>query len=562
MKVNGVKIKSVNPEITINNVKKILNKLKIEVEEKYEFNNCGCYSVYLEVKNCEIIYSNGKGISQLLAKASAYVELIERVENLWFVYKYKQLNSNIYSKFKSAYFEELSSDFYKNIFKYFPKELYLNKKIYLVPFTEITESKITFLPIDYIFHLSSANGMCSGNTKEEALIQGICEIIERYCLIQFFYGNIHFSYIPESIISSEFSMPIYYALKSYGFTVKILELSNKGLYPAIAVLIIKNGKGLISAGSSLNIKLAIERCFTELMQGIKSFEMLETKLKILDEKYNNCSNFFYRNLLKSISNKNGFSINNLKKVGDFDIKYINNFKLKDLTSTNSLNFLINLIYNTNKKIFIKHSKGLSFNSYHIYIPSMSEILPETIEFSFSSFALILKEKMYFIAETTDSSKINKETVFCLYEDYINWFNDKMNSIINGSELLRCEYINYNIFLDNFDIASFWALLFLKIGEPLMSIKVLKKYSLSERKYDNFSLFRYSTNRSIIKSYILDSEKSKDKYMKINNFIQGKINLNEYFNFLIPSKCSKCFNKDLYCYKNNLKDFFSKLSCTI
>ena len=48
------------------------------------------------------------------------------------------------------------------------------------PFT----NQIVPLPIKIINLLTHSNGLCSGNSKNEALVQGICEIFERYCYKQ------------------------------------------------------------------------------------------------------------------------------------------------------------------------------------------------------------------------------------------------------------------------------------------------------------------------------------------------------------------------------------------
>ena len=69
---------------------------------------------------------------------------------------------------------------------------------YYTEFYDIFNKKYIDLPIKIINLLTHSNGLCSGNSKEEALVQGICEIFERYC-----YKEILFNEIPLANIKIE-----------------------------------------------------------------------------------------------------------------------------------------------------------------------------------------------------------------------------------------------------------------------------------------------------------------------------------------------------------------------
>ena len=81
------KYKDNNPKQTIEQIKNILKSNNIFTKETEWFNQCNdYYSLRLEVCNPETYESleigvNGKGTSEDFARASAYAELLERIQN-------------------------------------------------------------------------------------------------------------------------------------------------------------------------------------------------------------------------------------------------------------------------------------------------------------------------------------------------------------------------------------------------------------------------------------------------------------------------------------------------
>ena len=81
------KYKDNNPKQTIEQIKNILKSNNIFTKETEWFNQCNdYYSLRLEVCNPETYESleigvNGKGTNEDFARASAYAELLERIQN-------------------------------------------------------------------------------------------------------------------------------------------------------------------------------------------------------------------------------------------------------------------------------------------------------------------------------------------------------------------------------------------------------------------------------------------------------------------------------------------------
>ena len=83
------KFKDTSPEQTINRIISALADIGIRVEEKCS--NSGienCWSCQVVIPGGYPFFSNGKGVTRDLARASAYAEFIERLQCGLFLYKF------------------------------------------------------------------------------------------------------------------------------------------------------------------------------------------------------------------------------------------------------------------------------------------------------------------------------------------------------------------------------------------------------------------------------------------------------------------------------------------
>ena len=60
----------------------------------------------------------------------------------------------------------------------------------MIPFYSVTEDKEVYLPIELCYCASGSNGMCAGNSYQEAFLQGICEIFERFAVRKMIFDRI------------------------------------------------------------------------------------------------------------------------------------------------------------------------------------------------------------------------------------------------------------------------------------------------------------------------------------------------------------------------------------
>ena len=75
-----------------------------------------------------------------------------------------------------------------------------NKGICAIPYERQSDKKTVFIPVNIIGNLYVSNGMSAGNTKEEARVQCLSEIFERYVKNKVISEGISLPEIPKSVI--------------------------------------------------------------------------------------------------------------------------------------------------------------------------------------------------------------------------------------------------------------------------------------------------------------------------------------------------------------------------
>jgi len=79
-------------------------------------------------------------------------------------------------------------NFYKGIYKQYEEyivNLITNKKILGTPYFNYKNEPF-YYDLRLLTRINTSLGMCAGNTKYEALSQGISELMEIYCTIKFY----------------------------------------------------------------------------------------------------------------------------------------------------------------------------------------------------------------------------------------------------------------------------------------------------------------------------------------------------------------------------------------
>ncbi len=258
------------------------------------------------------IVCEGKGVSKELAKASAFAELVERLSaGLYYPAFEEQVRFHLPALYSEKIQDFLNYKWMRGYLQAHQNELdvpFLGVEELLVGQTQLGKKDIEEIkdsemashwvdgysllqdayvkvPIKFVAYIHGTNGIAAGNVREEALVQAVCEVFERHTQIQVVrQEKVVPSIDPESIQGHLISrMQDFYALHNVQITFKDLSLDS--LFPVIAVLYTNHNlpsdrmeyRTLIP-GASMNVDEALNRCFTEGMQGRKTLRSPRAQL--------------------------------------------------------------------------------------------------------------------------------------------------------------------------------------------------------------------------------------------------------------------------------------------
>lgn len=267
---------------------------------KSEINTWSCsIQLYDKDKN-KILHTNGKGMSEEFSLASGYAELYERFCNLKstiindFIIKNNKLftkkqnnNNNQYdlqhetlstlltkdNNFKEYYLNDYHTVDNLEVQKYFNN--ILNYNYTSTAFTSIIDNnKKYYYNSTLLSMFKGSGGLVAGNSLEEALNQGISELLEHYVTGQtflfdqnFIFYNIDIAYIKDPSIQNIINI----LQKKY--EIYLIDFSYNFNMPVIMLLLIdkKNHRFYINFGCFPIFEIAVERVFTEMYQGTETF---------------------------------------------------------------------------------------------------------------------------------------------------------------------------------------------------------------------------------------------------------------------------------------------------
>ncbi len=402
----ATKYKDNGPKETIEQIKNILKSNSIFTKETEWFNQCNdYYSLRLEVCNPENHESleigvNGKGTNEDFARASAYAELLERIQNsALFLNEFSpedKFHSGFYSSRDEIYVSnnDILGKSIDHDHEYILPEMtqaelekFLTDSHFLtptgcpneqiaIPYYSVSDSKICYFPINLLKNCFTTTGMCAGNTREEALVQGLGEIFERYSMAQIESEEITPPSIPIEYIEKE--MPRIIKMirtledASPHFKVIIKDCSLGKNIPTIAAITIipDTGRYWVTFGSAPVLEIAIERCLTEFMQGVPLTERkncFRSEYSFFEEFDTNDMYNHSENLVSAT----GYFPNHLFS-DNFSYSFNPEIWVKNASNSEMLNRITGFISELGFNIFIRDNSFLNFPTFSIIIPGMSQ----------------------------------------------------------------------------------------------------------------------------------------------------------------------------------------------
>ncbi len=254
-----------------------------------------------------------------------------------------------------------------------PEEL--PTKVLTIPFYNLNTNKISQIPLTMAQYYFGTNGMAAGNTLEEALVQGLCEIIERYVTKEI----INQSIIPPTI-------PDGYLLEKHTNIYKIKEqIERKGDYkvifkdcslnkgfPVVGLIFIDQGKQeyFVRFGSHPVLNIALERTLTELFQGRELGKMEYISEYSFMNNENVCTE---TNKMQIILDGVGYYPNAFFCEENPTYSFSEFKDDAGLSNKKMLDYLIELLLADEKTILVRDVSLTGFPSVQIIVPEITHI---------------------------------------------------------------------------------------------------------------------------------------------------------------------------------------------
>ena len=393
------------PQETVKYIQNVLKEMNIEVEEKWmDENEIGTHSLRLTLKGVMSIGSNGKGMAAEYARASAYAEFLERLQNMrmtppdklirirernggfFFHPSEKMMSAEELVDEDNAFLQEflqvrglgnaMREDKIQALLNVQKMDYLLTKeygKFICTPFYSMKRQCIVYVPYLMAGTSYASNGMCAGNTMEEAVVQGLSEIYERNANNRVMKEYISLPDIPEeSIARFEDVYRMYKEVHANPkYTVFIKDASLGGQFPVVAlVLIEKNtGKYGVKFGAHPNIGIALERIFTEATQGVTLTDFCrKSNLSFLNEEVSRKYN--YINSFRTSDAQYPYQM----LMSPPQYEYYEFEDNRELSNSQILKIELTKLLKQGYDVLIGDYSYTGFGSYHVLVPGLSELI--------------------------------------------------------------------------------------------------------------------------------------------------------------------------------------------
>ncbi len=287
--------KDASLEASIATLQSKLEALGFHIEERSWLNPVeAVWSVHIRDRDCPLLFTNGKGASELAARASALGEYFERLSTNYF-WTHFYLGETIAHRSYVHHPDErwfalddgddawpdglLTPELHT---LYNPDQgvradqlIDLNsgnaeRGICAIPYQRLSDGQTVYFPVNLIGNLYVSNGMSAGNTLKEARAQALAEIFERHIKFRIIEEGLCLPDVPEDVINRYPHIAAgIRGLREAGFGILVKDASLGGQYPVMNVTLLhpQDQGCFASFGAHPRFEVALERALTELLQG-------------------------------------------------------------------------------------------------------------------------------------------------------------------------------------------------------------------------------------------------------------------------------------------------------
>ena len=373
-----------------------LDAIGFHVEERSWLNEIeNIWSVHVTDRDCTRLFSNGKGGSELAARASALGEFFERLSTNYFwthFYLGEKIAGNKFVHYPNEQWFPIKANakaWPKGILTLELQAFYNPDKavraeqlidlnsgnaargICTIPYTRLRDGATALFPVNIIGNIYVSNGMSAGNTMMEARTQALSEIFERDIKFRIIKDGICLPDVPEAVIDR---FPRIAAgirgLRAAGFGILVKDASLGGKYPVMSVTMLhpKDQGIFASFGAHPRFEVALERALTELLQGRALDSLGDFPAAGFD--------------MDEITDPQNLEIHFVDSSGVISWEFLRNtpdFPFVDWnfgnTTEEDYNWSVECIHNSGFDIYVADFTHLGVYACRIFVPGMSEIYP-------------------------------------------------------------------------------------------------------------------------------------------------------------------------------------------
>jgi ribosomal protein S12 methylthiotransferase accessory factor len=270
-----------------------LEAIGFHAEERSWLNEIeNIWSVHISDRDCPRLFSNGKGASELAARASALGEFFERLSTNYFwthFYLGETISQHKFVHYPNEQWFAVESDRWPTglltpeLQKFYNPDnavpagqlIDLNsgntaRGICAIPYQRLRDNQTVLFPVNVIGNIYVSNGMSAGNTLMEARTQALSEIFERDIKFRIIRDGICLPDVPEAVINRYPRIAAgIKGLRDAGFGILVKDASLGGKYPVMSVTMLHpDDQGVFASfGAHPRFEVALERALTELLQG-------------------------------------------------------------------------------------------------------------------------------------------------------------------------------------------------------------------------------------------------------------------------------------------------------
>ncbi|EES4887482.1 30S ribosomal protein S12 methylthiotransferase accessory protein YcaO [Escherichia coli] len=372
-----------------------LSDLGFQIEEASWLNPVpNVWSVHIRDKECALCFTNGKGATKKAALASALGEYFERLSTNYFFADFwlgETIANGPFVHYPNEKWFPLTENddvpeglLDERLRAFYDPENELTGSMLIdlqsgnedrgicgLPFTRQSDNQTVYIPMNIIGNLYVSNGMSAGNTRNEARVQGLSEVFERYVKNRIIAESISLPEIPADVLARYPAVvEAIETLEAEGFPIFAYDGSLGGQYPVICVVLFNpaNGTCFASFGAHPDFGVALERTVTELLQGrgLKDLDVF-TPPTFDDEEVAE-----HTNLETHFIDSSGLISWDLFKQ-DADYPFVDwNFSG---TTEEEFATLMAIFNKEDKEVYIADYEHLGVYACRIIVPGMSDIYP-------------------------------------------------------------------------------------------------------------------------------------------------------------------------------------------